>query len=259
MKIFCTFNDKIYHSSGKDLIFSLKENGVSRDFSAYYEFEDLENQKTIKKLAPKSKDITSDKSGDLIQNIFSKNRDIISPKYGGNASKKISEDFWNNRWFGWFKKIAMAYDAIYYNKDQDLILFLDSDIRAIKPFQPNEITNLMGETHIGILKGDREAVEAGVIAVKPKNMESWGFYRTLANSFETGEFKKFKRWDDGYVFAKLMEVEGACKFHDFAANQKQGKFTNSNGHTTNNQILPFSEIGHIFEHDKGKHVREKIV
>ncbi len=261
MKIFSTFNDKIYHSSGRDLIFSLKGAGMIDSFIGYYEFSDKENVKTLLKLAPNSRNLNSSICGEIITNIFNKNKHIIPQKHGGTAPQEICDDFWNRRWFSWFKKIAMAYDALW-REDADageIYLFLDSDIRVIKPFNQLQLKKLMNGADIGILKGNREAVEAGVIAVDARMLMASNFYEKLLRLFSSGAFQNMKRWDDGYVFAKLMKGEGLCKFHDFAKEKKQKKFTNSNGHETNNQILPFSELGEFFEHDKGKHVRESII
>jgi len=37
------------------------------------------------------------------------------------------------------------------------------------------------------------------------------------------------------------------------------EYTNSNVHSTVNQIIPFSEMSEYIEHDKGIHIRKNVV
>ena len=76
--------------------------------------------------------------------------------------------------------------------------------------------------------------------------------------FLSGNFKTHTRWDDGYLMTKLVEACPQEWFHDLAEGQDPKKYTNSNGHVTENQIIPFSEVKDYIEHDKGIHIRNNI-
>ena len=77
--------------------------------------------------------------------------------------------------------------------------------------------------------------------------------------FINGSFRKLERWDDGYVLTKLVEKCPNKWFCDFAEGVEEQKYKNSNGHETVKQVIPFTEWKDYIEHDKGIHIRNKIL
>jgi hypothetical protein len=243
MIIFTTFNKKIYEFSGRDLISSIKEKMPKTKIVAYKEFNE--------DIGVKSVDISKIKT---LNKVIRENLDIIHESFGG---KSQDNDFWNKRWPGWLRKVVMAHHAVCTKNYNDMLVFVDSDIRFEKQIKENELRDLMQGAAIGILQGNREAIESGIIAVDATKPEAKDFYQQFMDCFLSGQFRSYKRWDDGYVMTKIKE-KNLKTIHDFAQNKKAQKFTNSNGYTTNQQILPFSELAIYVEHDKGLHLKNNI-
>jgi hypothetical protein len=247
MIIFTTFNKKIYEFSGAALIKSINEKMPEAKIIAYKEFKE--------DIGVQSVDINKLKT---LNKVIRDNIDIVHESFGGNAKKIENQPFWNTRWPGWFRKIVMAHHATCTKNYNDMLLFIDSDVRFKKEINENVLRDLMDGAAIGIIKGDREAIESGFIAVDGTNPLSKEFYNTFMDCFLFGQFKSYKRWDDGYVMTKIVEKLPSDWVHDFAEGKTAKKYTNSNGHTTNNQIVPFSEIAPYIEHDKGLHLKNNI-
>jgi len=247
MTIFTTFNKDIYDFSGKHLIESIKNHAPTTKIIAYKEFDEDINVESV--------DI---RAIPALQQVINDNLDIIHESFGGHATEFNKEAFWNTRWPGWFRKVVMAHHAIYNNQHENYLIFVDSDIRFKKQITTDVLRDLMNDKPIGIIQGYRPQVESGIIVLDAQHNASRKFYTYFMNCFLSGNFRSYKRWDDIYVMTKIINSCPPAWFHDFAKNQQPQKHTNSNGHTTNNQIIPFSELQQYIEHDKGIHVRNNI-
>ena len=256
MTIFSTFNDKQYQFSGKGLIKSVRKNLPFAGIVTYIDFIDASFSDEW---------VTPIRTATLmnVKKVFEANQDVIHKSFGGNADRVSGDEFWNKRWFGWFKKVAMAHHAIciknFGEEFGGYLIFVDSDIRIKKPFGEDTLRSLMGGKPIGFVKGDRPAIDSGFIVIDTNSLKPQKFYGYFMDLFLSGNFKTHTRWDDGYLMTKLAEACPEEWFHDFAEGKSANKYTNSNGHATNNQIIPFSELSEYIEHDKGIHIRNNIL
>jgi len=100
-------------------------------------------------------------------------------------------------------------------------------------------------------KGNRVAYDTGVVFWDENNHDTVEWIKNYMDIFISGEFRKLKRWDDGYVFTKCAKKRG--KVQDFAKGKTAKRHRNSNGHSTIGQIICQTKWNAIFEHDKGKH------
>ena len=125
MIIFTTFNKKIYEFSGRDLISSIKEKMPKTKIVAYKEFNE--------DIGVKSVDISKIKT---LNKVIRENLDIIHESFGG---KSQDNDFWNKRWPGWLRKVVMAHHAVCTKNYNDMLVFVDSDIRFEKQIKENEL------------------------------------------------------------------------------------------------------------------------
>lgn len=189
-------------------------------------------------------------------NVFEANKDIILKAQGGDADSIPSTGGWqfNSRWFNWFKKIAVQYDCIKRNKYNGYTLFFDADIRIINTFSQEQIDLPKA---VGIFQGNREIAETGFLILNENNFGVVEFYDQLIQFYLSGEFRKYFRWDDSFSITKIKN-RNPDLVEDLAKNAFAGEFTNTNNHSTAQQIIPFTKWGKYVEHDKGIHCRNNI-
>ena len=138
MTIFTTFNDKMYLATGKELIKSVKKHLPNAKIVVYEELsEDVRRE-----VASQVDELVSIKSLPSFRLVFNNNKDVITKDFGGNADKPVGDKFWNHRWFGWFRKVAMAHHAICETPEKRTgrLIFVDSDIRFKKGFNDYHLT-----------------------------------------------------------------------------------------------------------------------
>ena len=228
MKIISTFNDKLYEFSGKEMIRSARAKVPDAEIIIYQEL----NQNT---LDLETVDVDSLPE---VKKVLEENADVISTPFGGLADKD-KMTMWNARWFGWFKKIAMGYHATCVKQYKGYLLFVDSDIRFLSHF-------------------DERFIDTATLG-KADDLIVQDFYKYYIELFLSKKFRDFPRWDDSYAFEQSMRNFDQKHFCDLAAGHLSNKHTNSNGHTTNAQIIAFTEWDEYIEHDKGIHWRNNLV
>ena len=257
MTIFTTFNDKMYLATGKELIKSVKKYLPNAKIVVYEELsEDIRRE-----VASQVDELVSIKSLPSFRLVFNNNKDVITKDFGGNADKPVGDKFWIHRWFGWFRKVAMAHHAICETPEKRTgrLIFVDSDIRFKKGFNDYHLTSIADGKPIAFLKGDRNEVESGFISIDGDSPKPQKFYSYFINLFLSGDFRKHPRWDDIWLMTHVIKHCPSEWFHDFAEGSSAGDYTNSNGHKTGGQIMPFSELSECVEHDKGFHVRNGTI
>jgi hypothetical protein len=259
MTIFTTFNDRMYYATGKSLLSSIKTHLPASGVVIYEELSDGRASEIVDRwnTAITIKTLTSFKE------VFEANKDVIPRAFGGEADKVAGDKFWNYRWFGWFRKVVMAHHATCVSDMMEqfggYFIFIDSDIRFKKGFGDDVLRKLMRGKPIGFFKGDRPEIDSGFIAVDTNSLKPRKFYGYFMDLFLSGRFREYPRWDDIYLMTRLVEQCPQEWFHDFAEGQKMNEYTNSNGHSTVNQIIPFSEMSEYIEHDKGIHIRKNVI
>ena len=261
MKIISTFNDKLYEFSGKKMIESARALMPDAEIQIYTELEKEENLKELHEMGVKTIDI---KLIPQRQIVFEKHKDIISKQYGGDASleDKKTHTMWNIRWFGWFHKVLACHHAVAQEDYDGWIVFADSDIRFTKGFDVSFIESMTKSKAIGFFKGNRGAVETGLICIDCRKDFSKIFYDFFMDIFISGEFRQLNRWDDSKTFtvaldsipAFLSPKENLCDMAEGV--HPSPMWTNSNGHVTSGQIISQTEWANYVEHDKGLHARK---
>jgi hypothetical protein len=240
MKYVTTFNDKLYQTSGKDLLTSLSVYTPPDNIVIYTENVSLPEYNTVDIL----------KCG-VIQTMLSKYPDKI-PTYDGGVKKTVSG--YERRWFQWFRKMVMWYDYTNtHQPDSHEFIFLDCDIRQVSHIHTTP--ELKGD--INIMESTLIGAETGFIPCKCTTDTQY-IFKTIIDRFLSGEMFHHPRLDDSYIMSQ-MKKEFPGTIHDMARNVSPRNFKNSNGHKTCEQLLPFIEWGNFFEHDKGSHWRKKIV
>lgn len=257
MKIITTFNDRIYSFSGRQLlkqldeVIPMAEKLIYEDFTAGISANHIktENGRVIRLNHLKT-----------YKEVLAANQDVILKSCGGSADSVAGDVFWNSRWFGWFCKVAAMHHAVCID-DKNLghyLVFVDADIRFIKPLNDSILDELTKGRPITFVKGKRDTVESGFMIIDNASRKPEKFWKWFMDLYVSGRFREFERWDDIFLMTKLIEECPQEWFHDLAEGQEPKKYTNSNGHVTENQIIPFSEVKDYIEHDKGIHIRNNI-
>ena len=124
MVIISTFNENMYHATGKKMLETAETHLPNAKKIVYGELTTKLDYETI------------DVCGiDQFKTVFEQNKDVITQAFGGTATKPpgIDKSF-NIRWFGWFRKIVMSYHSICEAKHDDYVLFVDSDVRFLSKY-----------------------------------------------------------------------------------------------------------------------------
>tara|TARA_Y100001938_G_C8074420_1_gene425106 strand:- start:942 stop:1706 length:765 start_codon:yes stop_codon:yes gene_type:complete len=250
MRIISTFNDSMYESTGEGMLKTVEKFLPEANIFIYEEL----NKNKLKYPSVKVADVPE------FQEVYERHNKVIPPSFGGSAEVIHGEKFWNKRWFGWFRKVVMNYDAVCnQNFDDDYLVFVDSDIRFMKGFDDDFLKVAMKGGAIGFFRGNRPAIDSGLVVVDNKNPDVKLFYKRFMEVFQTGEvFTNWKRWDDGFVLTKIFESWPEAIGTDFADGCQHGKYRNTNGHKTVKQIIPMTLWRDYVEHDKGIHIRKGI-
>ena len=243
MRIITTFNDRLYDASGRDLLASIRTHLPHADLLVYEELDQIRL------------DVPTVAIRELpeLAMVRENHRDVLASEYGGTADTLTG---FNRRWYGWFHKIVAQYDALIRRPTEGLTLFLDCDIRVLKPFDANDILSTV-QKPVGVMRGRREAVESGIITFDESTPGAAVFVQHVMNLFLDGSFRDLARWDDGFVYGHCLNQYPQFA-QDVAAGLTAVDHTNSNGHATGGQILPVTPWAPFFEHDKGVHWRKGV-
>lgn len=212
-----SFNEEMYKATGKALVESFLqkiEYSEAKLYIAHEGFPFITNDN------PKL--YIHNVVDDWLLQILHDNKDVI-PKYlGGSAEKCNCKNpygkrdwdhkkgcyftWWNRNFSRWLRKISAIRQAFAYNESEllsfDYLLWVDSDCVFRRDFRPENI--FVHDASIIYMKGRfREAIESGIIGFK-NNVTGSEAFKKVAQCYSTGEFRKFKRWDDGYIFTKIL-------------------------------------------------------
>lgn len=263
VRIITSFNPAIFGASGRFLMSSLRRHLGDISVLAYFEgagrhgrnFSLANDYRSLNASGVTTIDVLSTPAFKEVKQLHA---DVIPAADGGSSTAAIGEGSnadWNQRWFQWFRKIAAQHDALSHHRSADpgLLIWMDSDLRVTSPFDGDDVESFL-QAPIGIMQGTRPAAETGLIVFDERRAETaemvgqiWSFYRD-------GNFRQLPRWDDGFVYGEFAKQHPTV-FQDFAHSFQPIVHTNSNGHTTGNQILPVTPFGKWLEHDKGLHRR----
>ncbi len=207
---FCTsFNQEIFDLTGRRLIDTLLK--YQPDNEIYVAYEEMQDEFSNEKII--TTDILQD---ELLISWLKNNKDIIPNIMGGKADPSICHcetkkhiqgcpfSYFNSRASKWFRKVV-ALNWAAEQTDADILYWLDSDC-LLKKHIPTEFTEeIMGSFDTLYLYGKPRkragtGVEASIIVFK----KPFTFIKDWLEFFISGEFRKEYRWDDGYIFARMI-------------------------------------------------------
>ena len=200
-----TFNNKLYNATGRDMIESFVKYKTEGDLLIAHEdgldaviphhrkfiFHDLEQD-------------------NFLSSWLKENEDIIPVELGGKFEGVYEEKTkFNQRASQWFRKIVALNAAMDNKSDYEAIVFLDSDTVVNKHLPGSKIEEIFsGHSmfyHLGPhRKKSGTGIESGIIGFNLKE-EGVLLLSIVINKFRSGEFRKYLRWDDGYVFRMVVE------------------------------------------------------
>lgn len=197
------------------------------------------------------------------------NRDIIPDYLGGLATQisnpKLFKNNWNRKASRWFRKIASFEYAIRkYEEEYDYIIWIDCDSLITKKithqFLAEKVLYLDIHDydifyHLGNhRKNKNTGIESGVIGFKKG--DGYKILKKIFDIYSSGDFRKLKRWDDGWLFRVVIE---SCREKNLikAVDLVDGKHILS----TDGKLLNVIDKG-VFKdyilHKKGTHLRAKV-
>tara|TARA_A100001515_G_C4579298_1_gene212469 strand:+ start:960 stop:1796 length:837 start_codon:yes stop_codon:yes gene_type:complete len=262
-----SFNKKIFKFTGKRMIDSFLHAGVEGDLLVTHEegiAEDIQSADNIVLF-----DLDSDP---FLHNWLDENKDIIFEEFGGTfkgcdcdklpASKHYLKGHvrhcpglgFNKRACFWFRKIAAMKEAMRIaNEDNqyDRVVFIDSDVvfkTAITESYMDSIFKGAGFFfHLGPHRSRiQTGIESGFIGFSRAN-KGFDFLQMVIDSFVTKDFRRFDRWDDGYVFRKVWEEHPEIPSKDVVGNHPLKPYAH---------VVRYGAFAKYLEHEKGSHTRK---
>ena len=159
---------------------------------------------------------------------------------------------WNYRAALWFRKVASLHYALEYvrkdgeNSKYNKIVWIDSDCVWMKPLPKNFWSPFDKHRclyHFGPVR-DRvgHGIESGILVFYPT-----GYYLLdrVFQMFTGGDFEKCKRWDDGWIFKKVLLKEKGCHEMVCYPLPKHAK--------TETEVIMRGPFRDFIKHDKGRH------
>lgn len=240
-----TVNESLYRVSGKTLISTFTKYVPWGTLLISYEDSiDLPKQNNL---------VYYNLSEDSFLNTWlEKNKDIIPTKFGGDVDiedpifTKTKQHGFRRRAATWFRKIANLKYSVNFarSNNYEVLVGLDCDIFFKQNFPQNIIPNLIeGFSILGYMGKKRKALNKGLECglVGFNLLEQGGeFIDTVSDVFQSGEFRNYLRWDDSYLYSKLIE-EYRFSFKDLAA------------HVNDTKVMKYGILSSYLTHDKGRH------
>ena len=261
-----SFNKKLFDVTGKAMIQSFLGTGIEGDLLITYE-------DGIKEEIPSSDNTLFLDLGsyDFLLDWLETNKDIIPVKYGGEmegcgcsdlpTSKHYFKDHvqrcanlgFNRRASLWFRKIAAMNYALKLSEEKGYskIVFIDSDVvfknKITEEFMNKVFANNGFFFHLGThRKRIGTGIESGFIGFSKEN-RGFEFLQIVIDSFISGDYRKYDRWDDGYVFRKIWEEHPEIPSRDVVGPHSLKPFSH---------VVRYGMFAKYLEHDKGSHTRK---
>ena len=235
-----SFNEHLYQATGKDMIKSFVMWKTEGNLLITY--EDGVHEDIVKHRKFLFHNLDKD---DFLHNWLKTNEDIIPVEYGGLFTGKF-EDKFNRRAACWFRKIAAINAALKCGYDK--IVFVDSDSVFKKQITEEYMDQIFDGGamfyHLGKSRIERDmGIESGFIGWDLNNGGK-EYLQHVIDSFTSGDFRKYRRWDDGYVFRMIVDEHPEIKTRDVVENLE---FMN---------VVEPGPFGKFVKHNKGIHGRD---
>tara|TARA_R100000008_G_scaffold85460_1_gene75456 strand:+ start:3391 stop:4167 length:777 start_codon:yes stop_codon:yes gene_type:complete len=235
-----SFNKKLYEATGKKMIESFVFNKTEGDLLITYE-------DGIDEEIPKHRKFIfyNLEQDEWLAQWLKENEDIIPTFLGGKFEGEYGKaQKFNNRASQWFRKIVALNKALDYKHEYDAIIFIDSDTIFTKKLPAENIDKIFDGAsmfyHLGSYRRESNTgIESGIIGFNLKEMGAV-ILGLVINKFRSGEFREYLRWDDGYVFRKVVEENPQIPTRDVA-----------NCHESN--VVEYGPFADYIFHNKGIH------
>jgi hypothetical protein len=252
-----SFNKEMYKMSGRFLIDTFKKFNPKNYMIVYYEGMVLKQQSP--QIIPY--DLAN---ANFLHEWIAKNARDIPLEYGGTATKqtnpKLFKNYFNKAASLWFRKIVSIESAIKTFGDFfNYVVWIDADCYVKSHLPPHTMNNIFTHYdviyHLGKIRQHQKlGIESGIIGFKKG--KGYNFMNKVANKFRSGAFKKYSRWDDGWVFKEVVKEETEqnlkrqsteiVKLLDVVGRVAAHKYTRC-------EVIPHGPFSNFFVHDKGKH------
>ena len=261
-----SFNKKLFDVTGKAMIKSFLDTGIEGDLLVTYE-DDIENEiPSLEKIS-----LLNLETYDFLNDWLEANRDIIPVEHGGDykgcdcdklpASEQYNRGHlqrcpnmgFNRRASLWFRKIAAMNYALKLSEEKGYskIVFIDSDVAFKNKITEEFMNKVFGNNgfffHLGKhRKRIGTGIESGFIGFS-KEIRGYDFLNIVIDKFRTDEFKKYDRWDDGYVFRKVWEEHPEIPSRDVVGPHSLKPFSH---------VVRYGIFAKYLTHDKGIHTHK---
>jgi|TARA_R110002050_G_scaffold11335_5_gene38338 hypothetical protein len=264
-----SFNKQLFDLTGKKMVESFLETDIEGDLLVTYE----ENIGSSIPESDKVKLYNLDDS-EFLSSWLEKNKDIIPKDFGGdfsgcncaslNPSKHHLKNHirrcpgvgFNRRACFWFRKIVAMQQALQIAEKEDYnrIIFIDSDVVFKERLTSNALDIVFKNAgyffHLGPHRRQMNTgIESGFIGFSKDN-RGFEFLNLVINSFKSGDFRKYDRWDDGFVFRMIWEENPQFPHRDVVKPHQLIRY----GH-----VVRFGFFSKYLEHEKGSHTRKHNV
>ena len=235
-----SFNKNLYQVTGRSMIESFVKWKTEGDL--LITFEDGIDSDIPKHRKFLFHDLNKD---EFLKNWLKENEDIIPIAYGGKFVGTFANKF-NRRAACWFRKIVAVKASL--DLGYDKVIFVDSDSVFKKKITEEYVDEVLeGNSmfyHLGDLRIKRNmGIESGFIGWDLKN-GGREYLDIIIESFKSGDFRKYIRWDDGYVFRMIVEENPQIKTKDVTEGLNLL------------EVIPNGPFRNFIRHDKGIHGRE---
>lgn len=255
-----SFNNSLYKATGRRLLKTFIQHKIDAKFLITHE-EKLDPPVLIPNDFKKSNFIYYNlEKNKFLKEWLEKYKFIIPKVYGGEAPDCVCPNIksnwfdhkegcchseWNRRASKWFRKIAALHYALELNPSK--ILFLDSDVYFTRTLATRVVNGIFADNgfifHLGKYRAKiNTGIESGVIGFSRKG-GGFDFLRKVIECFNSGEFLKYKRWDDGYIFKMMFDKhKKEVKHRDLVGVERR-----------TSHVVNLGIFRNFFVHEKGWH------
>lgn len=246
-----SFSEDLYKETGRRLLESFIYHQIDSPILICYENFDFKPSKPCKKFLtyPLHK-------SEYLNTWLDENKDIIPNYLGGEATPEKSPDIFKKlmkrKASRFFRKVAsLQYALEAYGDKYDYIVWVDCDCYFIRNLPTKELIRQFRDCGVFYHQGkSRESIDAGIEAGFMGFRSSFGGYEILdqvCECFADKTFRNYRRWDDGYVFKKIIYKNTQIPSLDLTPDCIR-----------NHPMMHSSPLRGYIRHDKGKHRRVGI-
>lgn len=258
-----SFAKDMWESSGKKLLKTFKKYQPNHQLLVCYEKFDFQDDD------PRILKHNLDQNP-FLREWLSNNSDVIPVYLGGKATPENNPDlfksYWNRVASRWFRKVvSMKYARDHYSTQFQSIFWVDSDCYFQKTLEDSTFKKVFGSSNVIYHLGPKRrmanlGVESGLIGFQGSG--GYQFLDLVAHKFRSGLFRKYHKWDDGFVFRKVIEEILSLNLKlpknkqiicsDLVKDLNPKKQERS-------QVITYGPFKDFLIHEKGKHKKSKVL